>query len=61
MDPNNFLFSTFRTRHEALQKLAIFFQHSKDEFVDVLESEGATPTKYSIVFFITLLKDVYSF
>uniref|UniRef100_A0A3B4TRW2 Si:ch211-188c16.1 n=1 Tax=Seriola dumerili TaxID=41447 RepID=A0A3B4TRW2_SERDU len=34
-----------QTRHEALQKLAIFFQHSKDEFVDVTDGEGATPTK----------------
>uniref|UniRef100_A0A3B4TRV1 Si:ch211-188c16.1 n=1 Tax=Seriola dumerili TaxID=41447 RepID=A0A3B4TRV1_SERDU len=33
-----------QTRHEALQKLAIFFQHSKDEFVDVTDGEGATPT-----------------
>ncbi|GAA6222471.1 uncharacterized protein LOC108883847 isoform X1 [Lates japonicus] len=33
-----------QTRHEALQKLAIFFQHSKDEFVDVADGEGATPT-----------------
>lgn len=30
-----------QTRHEALQKLAIFFQHSKDEFGD---GGGATPT-----------------
>ncbi|XP_051249829.1 uncharacterized protein si:ch211-188c16.1 isoform X2 [Dicentrarchus labrax] len=30
-----------QTRHEALQKLAIFFQHSKDEFGD---SGEATPT-----------------
>ncbi|XP_071347818.1 titin isoform X2 [Trachinotus anak] len=33
-----------QTRHEALQKLAIFFQHSKDELVDVADGEGATPT-----------------
>ncbi|XP_039999229.1 uncharacterized protein si:ch211-188c16.1 isoform X3 [Xiphias gladius] len=33
-----------QTRHEALQKLAIFFQHSRDEFADVADSEGATPT-----------------
>ncbi|XP_035490484.2 FYN-binding protein 1 isoform X1 [Scophthalmus maximus] len=33
-----------QTRHEALQKLAIFFQHGKDEFVDVTDGEGATPT-----------------
>ncbi|XP_026229889.1 uncharacterized protein si:ch211-188c16.1 isoform X2 [Anabas testudineus] len=33
-----------QNRHEALQKLAIFFQHSKDEFADVLDGEGATPT-----------------
>ncbi|XP_041658286.1 uncharacterized protein si:ch211-188c16.1 isoform X2 [Cheilinus undulatus] len=31
-------------RHEALQKLNIFFQHSKDDFGDVADSEGATPT-----------------
>ena len=37
-----------RTRHEALQKLAIFFQQSKDEFDDVPDGGGATPTKYSI-------------
>ncbi|XP_062284598.1 uncharacterized protein si:ch211-188c16.1 isoform X2 [Scomber scombrus] len=37
-----------QTRHEALQKLAIFFQQSKDEFDDVPDSGGATPTKYSI-------------
>ncbi|CAF97619.1 unnamed protein product [Tetraodon nigroviridis] len=35
-----------QSRHEALQKLAIFFQHSKDEFADVPDGEGATPTKY---------------
>lgn len=39
--------SWFRTRHEALQKLAIFFQHSQEEFGDISESGGATPTKYS--------------
>ncbi|XP_040911936.1 FYN-binding protein 1 [Toxotes jaculatrix] len=33
-----------QTRHEALQKLAIFFQHNKDEFVDVTDGEGTTPT-----------------
>ncbi|XP_078120503.1 uncharacterized protein LOC144526747 [Sander vitreus] len=33
-----------QTRHEALQKLAIFFQHSKDEFSDIPDSGGATPT-----------------
>ncbi|XP_067461312.1 FYN-binding protein 1 isoform X1 [Thunnus thynnus] len=32
-----------QTRHEALQKLAIFFQH-KDEFGDISDSGGATPT-----------------
>ncbi|XP_059199802.1 FYN-binding protein 1 isoform X2 [Centropristis striata] len=36
--------STFRTRHEALQKLAIFFQHSKDEFCDISDGGGVTPT-----------------
>lgn len=35
-----------RSRHEALQKLAIFFQHNKDEFADVPDNVGATPTKY---------------
>ncbi|XP_070700885.1 uncharacterized protein [Pempheris klunzingeri] len=34
-----------QTRHEALQKLAIFFQHSKEEFGDNPDSGGATPTK----------------
>ncbi|XP_031149193.1 uncharacterized protein si:ch211-188c16.1 isoform X7 [Sander lucioperca] len=34
-----------QTRHEALQKLAIFFQHSKEEFSDIPDSGGATPTK----------------
>lgn len=48
-----FLSSTFRTRHEALQKLAIFFQHSKDEFGDIPDSGGATPTKYSSLLRIT--------
>ncbi|XP_049453220.1 uncharacterized protein si:ch211-188c16.1 isoform X3 [Epinephelus fuscoguttatus] len=33
-----------QTRHEALQKLAIFFQHGKDEFGDVLDGGGPTPT-----------------
>ncbi|XP_032387593.1 uncharacterized protein si:ch211-188c16.1 isoform X2 [Etheostoma spectabile] len=33
-----------QTRHEALQKLAIFFQHSKNEFSDIPDNEGATPT-----------------
>ncbi|XP_054452570.1 uncharacterized protein si:ch211-188c16.1 isoform X2 [Anoplopoma fimbria] len=33
-----------QTRHEALQKLAIFFQHSKDEFDDISDGGGATPT-----------------
>lgn len=47
------LSSTFRTRHEALQKLAIFFQHSKDEFGDIPDGEGATPTKYSSLLSIT--------
>ncbi|XP_026169895.1 uncharacterized protein si:ch211-188c16.1 isoform X2 [Mastacembelus armatus] len=37
-----------QTRHEALQKLAIFFQHSKDDFGDVPGSEGATPTKLHV-------------
>ncbi|XP_034469494.1 FYN-binding protein 2 isoform X2 [Hippoglossus hippoglossus] len=32
-----------QTRHEALQKLAIFFQHTKDEFVEA-DVEGKTPT-----------------
>ncbi|XP_044076847.1 uncharacterized protein si:ch211-188c16.1 isoform X3 [Siniperca chuatsi] len=43
-DLHTHLSSTFRTRHEALQKLAIFFQHSKDEFGDIPGSGGATPT-----------------
>lgn len=43
--------NVLRNRHEALQKLAIFFQHTKDEFVDDAEAEGETPTKY-IKFFI---------
>ncbi|XP_060900268.1 FYN-binding protein 1 isoform X6 [Labrus mixtus] len=34
-----------QTRHEALQKLTIFFQHSKNDFGDMADSEGATPTK----------------
>ncbi len=50
---NIFLSSTCRTRHEALQKLAIFFQHSKDEFGDIPDSGGATPTKYSTLLSIT--------
>ncbi|XP_036940412.1 phosphatase and actin regulator 4-A isoform X6 [Acanthopagrus latus] len=33
-----------QTRHEALQKLAIFFQHNKDEFGDFPDSGEATPT-----------------
>ncbi|XP_034558934.1 uncharacterized protein si:ch211-188c16.1 isoform X2 [Notolabrus celidotus] len=33
-----------QTRHEALQKLAIFFQHGKDDFDDIADNEGATPT-----------------
>ena len=45
--PNSFLCSPFRTRHEALQKLAIFFQHNKDEFGDFPDSGEATPTTYS--------------
>lgn len=47
-------FSIFRTRHEALQKLAIFFQHTKEEFGDLSESGGATPTKYSNLLSIIL-------
>lgn len=34
-----------QTRHEALQKLAIFFKHRKDEFGDIPDSGGTTPTK----------------
>lgn len=49
------LSSTFRTRHDTLQKLAIFFQHSKDDFGDSLDSAGATPTKYSSLLSIPLL------
>lgn len=48
-----FLSLTFRTRHEALQKLAIFFQHGKGEFGDIPDSGGATPTKYSTLLSIT--------
>ncbi|KAM8838150.1 uncharacterized protein ACB058_014962 isoform 2-T2 [Synchiropus picturatus] len=33
-----------QTRHEALQKLAIFFQHGKNDFNDIPDGEGATPT-----------------
>ncbi|XP_034411841.1 uncharacterized protein si:ch211-188c16.1 isoform X2 [Cyclopterus lumpus] len=33
-----------QTRHEALQKLAIFFQHRKDTFDDIPGSGGETPT-----------------
>ncbi|KAK2822054.1 hypothetical protein Q5P01_022119 [Channa striata] len=33
------------TRHEALQKLAVFFQQNKDQVGDVLNSEGAMNTK----------------
>ncbi|XP_062260323.1 uncharacterized protein si:ch211-188c16.1 isoform X3 [Platichthys flesus] len=40
-----------QTRHEALQKLAIFFQHTKDELVEADEVEGKTPTKYSLFSF----------
>lgn len=42
-----------RSRHEALQKLAIFFQHSKDEFADVPNGKGATPTKYRRLLIVT--------
>ncbi|XP_045906876.1 uncharacterized protein si:ch211-188c16.1 isoform X2 [Micropterus dolomieu] len=37
-----------QTRHEALQKLAIFFKHRKDEFGDIPDSGGTTPTKYML-------------
>ncbi|XP_051809667.1 transcription initiation factor TFIID subunit 3 isoform X2 [Acanthochromis polyacanthus] len=33
-----------QTRHEALQKLAIFFQHNKDECGNVSDNGAATPT-----------------
>ncbi|KAF3858652.1 hypothetical protein F7725_011853, partial [Dissostichus mawsoni] len=33
-----------QTRHDALQKLAIFFQHSKEEFDDIPDGGGVTPT-----------------
>ncbi|XP_008295738.1 uncharacterized protein LOC103368929 [Stegastes partitus] len=33
-----------QTRHEALQKLAVFFQHNKDELGDASDSGAATPT-----------------
>ncbi|XP_078790908.1 uncharacterized protein si:ch211-188c16.1 isoform X9 [Oryzias latipes] len=33
-----------QNRHEALQKLAFFFQHNKDEPSDFADGEGATPT-----------------
>ncbi|XP_076601150.1 uncharacterized protein LOC143329228 [Chaetodon auriga] len=33
-----------QTRLEALQKLAIFFQHSKEEFGDITDNGGVTPT-----------------
>nr|XP_019955027.1 PREDICTED: uncharacterized protein LOC109637239 isoform X2 [Paralichthys olivaceus] len=33
-----------QTRHEALQKLAIFFQHTKEDFFEADDVEGATPT-----------------
>lgn len=46
-------FSWFRTRHEALQKLAIFFQHNQEEFGDISESGGATPTKYSSLIYVS--------
>lgn len=44
---------SLRTRHEALQKLAIFFQHNKDGFDDIPEDEGAASTKYSTLQSIT--------
>ncbi|XP_060939697.1 uncharacterized protein si:ch211-188c16.1 isoform X2 [Limanda limanda] len=37
-----------QTRHEALQKLAIFFQHTKDEFVEADDVGGKTPTKFLV-------------
>ncbi|XP_031149186.1 uncharacterized protein si:ch211-188c16.1 isoform X5 [Sander lucioperca] len=43
-----------QTRHEALQKLAIFFQHSKEEFSDIPDSGGATPTNEQEVDFTEL-------
>ncbi|XP_031710929.1 uncharacterized protein LOC116387729 isoform X2 [Anarrhichthys ocellatus] len=33
-----------QTRHEALQKLAIFFQHRKEELDNIPDGGGATPT-----------------
>ena len=38
------------TRHEALQKLAVFFQHKKDDFSDLVETGEQTCRKYSCVF-----------
>ncbi|XP_042560926.1 FYN-binding protein 1 isoform X2 [Clupea harengus] len=35
---------TAQTRHEALQKLAIFFQQSRGSFDDTTDNGGATPT-----------------
>ncbi|KAL6104172.1 uncharacterized protein ACO6RY_13950 [Pungitius sinensis] len=32
-----------QTRHEALQKLAIFFQHGREEFDDIPNGNGVTP------------------
>ncbi|TKS80191.1 FYN-binding protein [Collichthys lucidus] len=43
-----------RTRHEALQKLAIFFQHSEHEFDDILDGGGPTPTNEQEVDFTEL-------
>ncbi|KAF7666429.1 hypothetical protein LDENG_00106160 [Lucifuga dentata] len=37
-----------QTGHEALQKLASFFQHRKTEFGDVTDSEEPTPTKLPV-------------
>ncbi|KAK5919105.1 hypothetical protein CgunFtcFv8_023028 [Champsocephalus gunnari] len=38
-----------QTRHDALQKLAIFFQHGKEEFDDIPDGSGVPPTKYNLL------------
>ncbi|CAB1326454.1 unnamed protein product, partial [Coregonus sp. 'balchen'] len=41
-----------QTRHEALQKLAIFFQNKKAGISDTTEDRVATPTKYSTASYV---------
>ncbi|CAL8280885.1 unnamed protein product [Lota lota] len=47
-----------QTRHEALQKLATFFQHNKEDYGIATGNGGVTPTKYNVLF--TTINSLYA-